>query len=346
MKMSEAIGLCPNALVLPTDLPHYERLFGSVLDLLETFSPAVEATDTGTAFLAMDGLAATPAAIADDIIRVVHSRFGLMGAVGIAAGKFCALTAARETRPGSVKLIAPGEEASFLERMPMGKLPASEAMRWRLAMLGLTTIGEVARLPLGAVQAQFGGEGKHCWELAQGVDNEPLQPRLTEETVTRRIQLPAAALTLDAILMATEKLVHAAYAPLGGNRWVRKAIIRAALEEGAWETSVAFREALSRPEDAWFAIKQGILRRPPERPVEEIEIELIGLSGESGKQAVMFDSKGKLWQQVEEAMHQLESQLPDGEEHAPIGKIVPLEPDSRIPERRAVLTDFADRFAT
>jgi hypothetical protein len=226
--------------------------------------------------------------------------------------------------------------------LPIEYLPASEAMRWRLAMLGLSTIGDVAKLPLGAIQAQFGPEGKHCWELAQGVDGEKLVPRVTEETVVRRMQLPAAAVTLDTILAGTKKLVRSAYDSLGGNRWVRRATVRFLQEGGGvLEMPVVFREAILDPGNAWFVVRNAVLKSPPERPIEEIEVELIGLAGESGKQATMFEGKGKLWRQVEEAVRQLDMQ--PNEDAAPaIGKIVPLSPRSRIPERRAALADFGD----
>jgi hypothetical protein len=104
---------------------------------------------------------------------------------------------------------------------------------------------------------------------------------------------------------------------------VRKAVVRGALEGGGtWDLPVAFREALASPRDAWSAIKTAIMRRPPERPVEELEIELIGLSAESGKQASMFEGKGKLWQQVQEAVRQLETQ----HDRPSIGKVIALDP--------------------
>src|SRR3990170_3381207 len=64
VRMSEAIGLCHKAVVLPPDLPHYQRRFGEALDVLEGFSPEVEEADPstcagqglGTAFLSLDGL--------------------------------------------------------------------------------------------------------------------------------------------------------------------------------------------------------------------------------------------------------------------------------------------------
>jgi len=235
--------------------------------------------------------------------------------------------------------VPPGQEASFLAPLSIDHLPADESMRWRLGLLGLGAMGDVARLPLGAFQQQFGAEGRRCWELASGIDNEPLVPRVKEETVVRRLQLAARAVTLEAILVGVERLVCAAYAsPDRRSRWVRKAVVRATLDVGAWELAVPFREALADPRDAWFAVKNAIARRPPERPVEELEVELVGLSAESGKQAGMLEGKGKLWRQVEEAARQLRAQ----EGRSFVGKVVEVEPWSRIPERRAAFVELDD----
>jgi hypothetical protein len=147
--------------------------------------------------------------------------------------------------------------------------------------------------------------------------------------------MPAPAIALEAILLGTERLVHGAYGdPRRGSRWVRKTVVRAILDGGgAWELPVPFREAISDPRDAWFAVKAAIMRRPPDRPVEELEVELVGLSYESGKQATMFEGKGRLWQQVEEAVRQLGAQRG----RPSIGKVIQVDPTSRIPERRAAL---------
>lgn len=338
IRMSEAIGLCHRAVVLPPDLPYYQRRFDKVLGFLEGVSPEVEAGDLGTAYLSLEGLSIELESFAEEIIASLRRRSGFMASVGIAGGKFVARVAAQTKRPGLARVLLPGEEAAFLAPLPVDHLPASDSMRWRLGLLGIETMGDIARLPLGAFQQQFGPEGKRCWEMARGVDNEPLLPRVKEETVVRRLQMPAPAVTLEAILMGVERLVQAAYGDSNRRgRWVRKAVVRAALDGGGtWELPVPFREALADPRDAWFAVKTAIARRPPERPVEELEVELVGLSAESGKQATMFESKGKLRGQVEEAVRQLQAQ----HGRISLGKVVEVEPWSRIPERRAALVEF------
>ena len=338
IRMSEAIGLCHQAVVLPPDLPYYQRRFDKVLGFLEGVSPEVEAGDLGTAYLSLEGLSIELESFAEEIIASLRRRSGFMASVGIAGGKFVVRVAAQTKRPGLARVLLPGEEAAFLAPLPVDHLPASDSMRWRLGLLGIETMGDIARLPLGAFQQQFGPEGKRCWEMARGVDNEPLLPRVKEETVVRRLQMPAPAVTLEAILMGVERLVQAAYGDSNRRgRWVRKAVVRAALDGGGtWELPVPFREALADPRDAWFAVKTAIARRPPERPVEELEVELVGLSAESGKQATMFESKGKLRGQVEEAVRQLQAQ----HGRISLGKVVEVEPWSRIPERRAALVEF------
>jgi DNA polymerase-4/protein ImuB len=338
MRMSEAVGLCHQAVVLPPDLPCYQRRFDEVLDFLDGYGPEVEPSGLGTTYLSVDGLE-DPKVWAEGLISELHQRLSFMAAVGIGSGKFTARVAAQTTRPGLAKVVVSGEEATFLAPLPVDHLPAGDSMRWRLRLLGIETMGDITRLPLGAFQQQFGPEGKRCWELANGIDKEPLVPRVTEETVVRRLQLPAPAVSLEAILMGLERLVYAAYGE-AGRRWVRKAVVRGSVDGGgAWELPVPFREALADPRDAWFAVRSAVERKPPERPVEELEVELVGLSAESGKQATMFEGKGKLWRQVEEAARQLSAQ----HGRTLIGKVVEIEPWSRIPERRAALVEFGGR---
>lgn len=338
MRISQAIGLCPHAVLLPPDHPCYQRRFDEVLDFLEGHSPVVESGELGTAHLSLDGLPAEPQLLGKEIITSLHRRFGLIASVGIGSGKFPARVAAQTTRPGLVKAVPPGEEAAFLAPLGIDHLPASDSIRWRLHLLGLESMGGIARLPLGAFQQQFGPEGRRCWELAQGIDREPLVPRVKEETIVRRLQLPAPTVTLDAILVGLERLVFAAYgSPDRKGCWVRKAVVRAALDGGGtWELPVPFREAMADPRDAWFAIRSAVVRKAPERPVEELEVELVGLSGESGKQASMFDGKAKVRKQIQEAARQLSAQ----HGRSLIGKVVEVEPWSRIPERRTAMVEF------
>lgn len=125
MRMSEAIGLCHRAVVLPPDLPYYQRRFDEVLDFLESCSPTVEAGDLGTAYLSLGDLSLEPEPFADELIASLHRRYGLMASVGIGSGKFTARVATQTTRSGLAKVILPGQEGAFVAPPRVDHLPAS-----------------------------------------------------------------------------------------------------------------------------------------------------------------------------------------------------------------------------
>lgn len=338
MRMSEAIALCDRAVVLAPDIRHYQHRLDEVLDLLEEFSPEVEAGALGVAYVSLKGLRLEPQMFAEELITSLHRKLGFLPSIGIAGGKFPAKVAACTSQPGAASVIPADQERTFLSPLPVSYLSASEAMRWRLHLLGLKTMGDIARLPLTTFQQQFGPEGKRCWELAIGIDNEPIRSRAKEEVLIQRLELPAPTTSLETILRGVERLLHAGYAKKDlKNRWVRKAVVRGTLERsGLWELPVPFREALANPRDAWITVRTAIARRPPGRPVEGLEVALAGLTFESGKQATMFEGNGHLWQQIEDAARQLNAQ----QGAAPLGKVVEVEPWSRIPERRMALVAY------
>ena len=91
MRMSEAIGLCHRAVVLPPDLPHYQRRFDEVLDFLE--ATARRDFDSPAAFGGSGQVWAPPISrwtafrwsrspSPMSLIASLHRRLGFMAAVG------------------------------------------------------------------------------------------------------------------------------------------------------------------------------------------------------------------------------------------------------------------------
>ena len=89
--------------------------------------------------------------------------------------------------------------AAFLKDLPADVLPVSMESQDKLHAFGMRTLGQIAALPPGPVQAQFGPEGKRLWELARGHDDTPLYPRMMEENIEESTLLTSATVSLDAI---------------------------------------------------------------------------------------------------------------------------------------------------
>jgi protein ImuB len=144
-----------------------------MLDALDAVTPLVEDASEGTAFLDMHGIAGDVAGF-DAGVRSALERFGLPLRVGAASSRFSAYAA---TWIGASAAIAPGEEAARIAPLPLDVLGLDPNARQRLHLLGVETLGELARLPHGPFVRRFGRDAARWHEWSRGIDRTALRPR-------------------------------------------------------------------------------------------------------------------------------------------------------------------------
>jgi DNA polymerase-4 len=180
MPMARALRLCPQAVVLPARHNLYRDYSRRVMDILHQTSPLVEQISVDEAVLDLtDQVAAweeTPG-IARNLQVRVREEVGLSASLGVATNKLVAKVASDRDKPGGLRVVRPGEEAAFLAPLPVRVLwgvgPVTES---RLAEAGVTTVGELARLPEERLQARFGQHGAHGARAQVGEPGEDLRP--------------------------------------------------------------------------------------------------------------------------------------------------------------------------
>jgi DNA polymerase-4 len=102
MTLRQASHRCPDAVFLLVDEPGYTKAFDEVLDILDRFSPTVEADSPGKAFLDVTGteqLFGPDISLAGQISRRVSEQTGLRSQIGMAHSKFVAGVAAHYRLP-------------------------------------------------------------------------------------------------------------------------------------------------------------------------------------------------------------------------------------------------------
>jgi DNA polymerase-4/protein ImuB len=256
--------------------------------------------------------------------------------VGIAEGKFVAWAAAVTSEPGQVCTVPAGKEGEFLQPLDVSLLPASPDTLRRLDLYGLRSMGDLASLPPGPLQAQFGGEGMRLWELARGIDSEPLRPRRREEVMSETLRFPTAAVSVEALVVACRRLLVRLHWRLRG-RAARRLRLRAALWGGrSWEKTLTFHEAVTDWERMLFIAKSVLANATLPAPVEELTIELSGITEERGRQSTLFAEKAGLRRQLGETVRQLRARWG----RPLVSRVVEVEPWSRLPERRHALIDY------
>jgi DNA polymerase-4/protein ImuB len=343
LPLREVVPLCPEAIVLQPDPVRVAAVLDQLVAGLQQVSPAVEAAaDAEDGFLYLDlrgldtlygSLHALEHAIRTAVPPLLRPRFGF------GAGKFVAAAAARSATVSTAKVVTATDTRDFLKPLSIryfdGVLAAD--VLHRLELLGLRTIGDLAALPLGAVQAELGPPGARAWRLAHGRDTEPIVPRSSVSSVQAALRFDDPLASVDAILAALDQLLAQTFTPdtLAG-RSVRQVRLRALLTDGSsWERCYTFKEALASREAARRALKSK-LELPngmPQAAVEELFLELLGLGGEAARQGSLFVARARQLGQIAEAARQLRARYG----HVPLYHVVEVEPWSRIPERRWAL---------
>jgi DNA polymerase-4/protein ImuB len=240
--------------------------------------------------------------------------------------------------PGEPLIVPENETAAFLAPLSIDLLPVSEEMRARLARFGIGTLGELAALPVTAVQAQFGPEGRRAWALAGGAERERPVYQPPTESIAQALTFPAPATGVATLRIALEHLLAQAFArPERKGRGVRQVRILMRLEEGSrWERLVTLREpsidhyATAR---SLFPLLDGL---ELSGAVEEMAIVLTGFAAEGGRQEGLFAEKGKRLRQLAASLKQLTARY----QHPMLARVVEVEPWSRIPENRLALIDY------
>ncbi|HEY2441251.1 MAG TPA: hypothetical protein VGI07_13535, partial [Solirubrobacteraceae bacterium] len=228
---------------------------------------------------------------------------------------------------------------AYLASLPVALLRARPALAHlpeALERLGVKTLGELAALPVAALADRFGREGLLAHELACGGDSE-LSPRPAGEFLREALELPEAAsgiqlerglgLLIDRLLARRERR----------GRTLRAVVISAVLVEqgGTWRQQVVFREALADAVRMRLALAPRLALMPAPAELLRLSVERFGPLA-SDQRALLEDPAAARAARLREAIRQ--ARVAAGPEAAL--RVLEVDPDSRFPERRAVLAPF------
>jgi DNA polymerase-4 len=178
LPLRTAKRLAPHAIFLRGDFKEYQRVSHEFHAILADYTPLVESGGLDEAYLDITGceaLVGTPEQAAATIRARIRDELGLAASVGIATSRLVAKVASDAAKPDGVKLVPEDEEAAFLAPMPLRALPMlGPSMERKLAQLGLTTLGQLAALPVATLEGLFGRQGAVVGQRARGIDHSPV----------------------------------------------------------------------------------------------------------------------------------------------------------------------------
>lgn len=338
MRLGEALTRCPPLALVAPDPMGVADAWDGVVSRLESIGAAVESERAGLACFDAAGLRRLHGGTLDATLQATRRALGLPARLGAGPSRFAALAAAHRARVRRPEVIG-GDAATALAGEPVALLdlrPATSALPEPLERLGIATLGAVAALGRAHLADRFGPAGVAAHDLACGRDESPLRPRPADETLCEALELPEAG-SGEQLERALGLLIDRLLArrDLRGRTLRAVAIAARLVEGGTWRERVVFREALADPVRMRLALgrRLGLLPAPAE--VLRLSAECFGPPG-GDQRPLLEDSAAHRTARLREAIRQTRAAA--GPEAAL--RVLEIDPGSRVPERRMVLTPF------
>src|SRR4051812_20406173 len=178
MPLRTAGRLCPHGVFLPVDGRKYQQASREVMAILRRFTDQVQPISIDEAFLDVTGsrqLFGDGEAIARAIKQAVRDEVRLTASVGVATTKLVAKIGSDLRKPDGLVVVPPGTEAAFLAPLAISRLwGVGPQMAAALRDYGVTTMGELAALPIDLLVRRFGKHGATLHDRALGIDDDPV----------------------------------------------------------------------------------------------------------------------------------------------------------------------------
>jgi DNA polymerase IV len=186
MPSARAKKMCPQTVFVPPDFEAYLKCSKEFRRLLRSFTPRIEPISLDEAFCDISGahrLYGTSEEIAAKIRESVKGELGLVCSVGGGETKLVAKVASRTCKPDGVLVVS--DAVRFLHPRPIEDLwGVGRVTAAALRGLGIATIGDLASMPAGALQAEVGtAAAAHLLAAANGVDPSPVSPRASARSM-------------------------------------------------------------------------------------------------------------------------------------------------------------------
>jgi protein ImuB len=340
MALGEALARCPRLALVPPDPAGVAEAWEDLLGRLEGMGALVAPERPGLACFAAGGLRRLYGGGLDGVLGAARRALGRPARLGAGPGAFCALAAAVRARVVRPEVVRGGEEEARAYLAPLAvRLLAlrrrTAALPVPLEQLGVRTLGELAALPRDAVADRFGAPGVHAHHLASGRDR-PVTPRRPPERLRESLELPEAGsgpALEHALGLLADRLV--ARRERRGRTLRAVALSATLVEGGTWRERIVFREPLADPERMRLALALRLGLLPAPADALRLEVESFG-PPVTDQRPLLDEAEAAREARLREAVGQARALA--GADAAL--RVVEVEPDSRVPERRAMLAPF------
>jgi DNA polymerase-4 len=194
MPALSAERLCPEAVFIPPDFTRYKAVSQAVRSIFERHTDAIEPLSLDEAYLDVtnnkSGLP-TATLVAKTIRQQIREDLNLTASAGVAPNKFLAKIASDWRKPNGLFVIQPHEVQDFLLMLPVGRIPGvGKVTEARMTSVGIKTVGDIYAMELSTLEQHFGSYSLRLYELARGIDHNPVVSNRVRKQVSAEDTFP------------------------------------------------------------------------------------------------------------------------------------------------------------
>lgn len=182
MPIGRARHVCPKLIVVPPRFELYEQFSRNLFGMAEEMTPVIERQSIDEGYLDLTGTRTCsrhePDEAAEKFRRNVRDWLKMTISQGLARNKLLSQIASKLYKPNGLTIVPshPDRELAFLHPLPVKWLPSiGPGAAQLMASAGLTSIGQVARMPLNWLAELVGASSKRLQDFARNIDERPVE---------------------------------------------------------------------------------------------------------------------------------------------------------------------------
>lgn len=209
---AKALRLCPELQVLSGNMEKYRQVSQQIMLIFQDYTNKIEPLSLDEAYLDVSGsdfCHGSATLIAQEIKQRVKQEIGITLSAGVAPNKFLAKIASDWDKPDGLFVITPEQIEQFVATLPVNKISGvGKKTAEKLNKLGLHRCQDVRGMSLMQLTEHFGKFGNRLFELAQGIDNRPVNPKRERKSVSVEYTYPQDIPDLNSCLQQLPSILQ------------------------------------------------------------------------------------------------------------------------------------------
>ncbi|HEX7141776.1 MAG TPA: DNA polymerase IV [Nitrososphaeraceae archaeon] len=227
MPLYKALELCPNLILHSVDKKFYEKMSNEVMKILEDYADIFEQASIDEAYLdctiKISNINITVEEYAQEIKKSIKEKCsGLLTSIGIAPTKSVAKIASDYQKPDGLTIVNFNELKNFLSPLDVETISGIGIKTQKILkeQMNIKTIGQLSNTNVQLLIERFGKKiGTWMWQVANGLDNEPVLPRGNHISLSNESTLEFVTEDKEIIKRSLYELIDELYERIKNNKY-------------------------------------------------------------------------------------------------------------------------------